>query len=367
MLIQATKIYRWGVKMVVDMETILKKAVELRCSDIHITVGVPPMTRIDGQIVPLEGYEKLFSEDTRLLSTSLVNQDQARRLDQSGELDFSHSIAGIGRFRVNIFKQRGSYSTVIRVLAQKIPTIDELGLPQVFKELALKPRGLILVTGPTGSGKSTTLASMIDYINNNRRGHILTLEDPIEYMHKHNRCIVNQREIGEDSHNFSTALRAALREDPDVLLIGEMRDLETVATAVSAAETGHLVLSTLHTVSAAQTVDRIIDMFPTFQQQQIKVQLSGVLQGIVSQQLMRVMGSSGRVAAMEILLFTDAIRNVIREGKTHQIPSMMQTAIAQGMLPMDYSLSQLVKQRKITTQDAMLHCADPEMLRRYLI
>jgi twitching motility protein PilT len=353
--------------MLNDIETIIKKAVELKCSDIHITVGAAPMLRIDGQIMPLEGYERLMAEDTKVICYSLLNPEQAKKLETNGEVDFSYSIAGTGRFRVNVFKQRGTFSCVLRVLAQKIPSMEELGLPPVFKELALKQRGLILVTGPTGSGKSTTLASMIDYINHNRRGHILTLEDPIEYLHRHDGCIVNQREMGDDSFNFASALRAALREDPDVMLVGEMRDLETISTAVSAAETGHLVLSTLHTVSAAQTVDRIIDMFPTFQQQQIKVQLAGTLQGIISQQLLRVMGSKGRVAAMEVLLFNDAIRNVIREGKTHQIPSMMQTAIAQGMLPMDYSLSQLVKNRKISTQEAMLHCADPEMLKRYLI
>lgn len=350
-----------------DIESILRKAVESKCSDIHITVGVPPMGRIDSQLTPFDGYEKLTAEDTRILSYSLMNPEQAKKLELTGEVDFSYSISGFSRFRVNIFKQRGSLSAVLRVLASKIPSIDQLGLPPIFKELALKPRGLILVTGPTGSGKSTTLASLIDYINNNRRGHILTLEDPIEYMHKHNRCIVNQREIGDDSHSFSSALRAALREDPDVLLVGEMRDLETVSIAISAAETGHLVLSTLHTVNAAQTVDRIIDMFPSNQQQQIKVQLSGVLQGVISQQLLRLMGAEGRIAAMEILLFSDAIRNVIREGKTHQIPSMMQTAISQGMMPMDYSLSQLVKNRKITLQDALLHCSEVEMLKRYLV
>jgi pilus retraction protein PilT len=350
-----------------EIDEILLKAIGNKCSDIHITVGVPPMARVDGNLTPLEGYEKLTVEDTKGLAFSLANVDNQKKLEQNGEVDFSYSIVSVGRFRVNIFRQRGSYSIVLRALANKIPSIDDLSLPPIFKELALKPRGLVLVTGPTGSGKSTTLAAMIDYINNNRRGHILTLEDPIEYLHKHNRCIVNQREIGGDSHSFSTALRAALREDPDVVLVGEMRDLETVSIAVSAAETGHLVFSTLHTVNAAQTVDRIIDMFPSNQQQQIKVQLSGVLQGVISQQLLRRMGSNGRVAALEILLFTDAIRNVIREGKTHQIPSMMQTAISQGMLTMDYSLAQLVKSRSITLQEANLHCSDSEMLKRYLI
>jgi twitching motility protein PilT len=350
-----------------SMDMILNQAVEKKCSDIHITVGVPPMVRVDGQITPLEGYDRLNSEDTKVLGYSLMNQEHMKRLEQKGEVDFSYSIPAVGRFRVNVFIQRGSVSVVLRVLSSRVPTIDELGLPPVFKELALKPRGLILVTGPTGSGKSTTLASMIDYINNNRRGHILTLEDPIEYLHRHNRCIVNQREIGDDSHSFSSALRASLREDPDVLLVGEMRDLETISIAISAAETGHLVLSTLHTVNAAQTVDRIIDMFPSGQQQQIKVQLAGVLQGVISQQLMRTMDGHGRIAALEILLFTDAIRNVIREGKTQQIPSMMQTAFAQGMLTMDYSLAQLVKNHKITLQDASLHCTDAEMLKRYLV
>lgn len=350
-----------------DIQSILMRGVELKCSDIHITVGLPPMGRIDGQITPMDGYNILAGEDTKALCYSLLQGNQAEELEQKGELDFSYSISGTGRFRVNVFKQRGTFSAVLRILAQKIPTIDELGLPQSFKELALKPMGIILVTGPTGSGKSTTLAAMIDYINSNSRGHILTLEDPIEYLHRHNRCIVNQREIGGDSSSFSTALRAALREDPDVLLVGEMRDLETVATAISAAETGHLVLSTLHTVDAAQTVDRIIDMFPTYQQQQIRVQLASVLQGVISQKLMRVMGQRGRIAAIELLICNDAIRNVIREGKTHQIPSMMQTGITQGMLPMDYSLSQLVKQRKITSHDAMMNCSDPELLRRYLL
>ncbi|MGI6279713.1 MAG: type IV pilus twitching motility protein PilT [Acutalibacteraceae bacterium] len=352
--------------MVLNMDEILIKAVALKCSDTHITVGVPPMCRVDGQLMSIDGYDVLSAEDTKVLAFQLVNENQANKLEANGEVDFSYSIPSTGRFRVNIFKQRGSYSVVLRVLSNKIPSIDALGLPAVFKDLAMKPRGLILVTGPTGSGKSTTLAAMIDYINENKRGHILTLEDPIEYLHKHKRCIVNQREIGEDSQTFSSALRAALREDPDVILVGEMRDLETVSIAVSAAETGHLVLSTLHTVNAPQTIDRIIDMFPSEQQQQIKVQLSGVLQGVISQQLMRIRGSDGRVAAMEVLIMNDAIRNVIREGKTHQIPSMMQTATAQGMMSMDYSLSQLVKSNKISLQDALLHCSDQEMLKRYL-
>ncbi|MDD2362297.1 MAG: type IV pilus twitching motility protein PilT [Oscillospiraceae bacterium] len=348
------------------MENIIKLAVESKCSDIHITVGVPPMGRLDGQLNPFEGYERLTNNQTKTLAYSMVNDEQLKRLEQTGEVDFSYSLPQIGRFRVNIFKQRGSFSVVLRILSNKIPTIDDLGLPPILKELALKPRGLILVTGPTGSGKSTTLASIIDYVNNNIKGHILTLEDPIEYLHRHNRCIVNQREIGDDSKSFASGLRAALREDPDVILVGEMRDLETISIAVSAAETGHLVLSTLHTVNAAQTVDRIIDMYPSNQQQQIKVQLAGVLQGVISQQLLRIQGGHGRVAAFEILLFPDSVRNVVREGKTQQIPSMMQTSFSHGMMTMDYSLAQLVKNGKIILQDAMLHCTDSEMLKRYL-
>lgn len=351
----------------IELEDLLRRGMELKASDIHITVGLPPMTRIDGQIMPLEGYENLTPAETRRLCEALIKEERFRDLESGGELDFSYSVPGFGRFRVNIFKQRGSYSAVLRVLAQKIPTLDELGMPPMFKELALKQSGIVLVTGPTGSGKSTTLASMIDFINNNRRGHILTLEDPIEYMHRHKRCIVNQREVGGDTASFSNALRSALREDPDVLLVGEMRDLETMATAISAAETGHLVFSTLHTVSAPQTVDRIIDMFPTYQQQQIRVQLAGVLQGVISQRLLRVIGTHGRTAALEVLIVNDAIRNMIREGKTHQIPSAMQTGLAQGMLPMDYSLAQLVKNRVITQQDAVANCADREMLRRYML
>ena len=348
------------------IKAILAKAVEMGCSDIHITVGVPPMVRTDGQMMPLEGYAPLTGQDTRDLCYALLNSEQAEKLAQNGELDFSYSMPGAGRFRVNVFRQRGSISAAIRSIPTEIPTIDQLGLPPVLKELALKQSGIILVTGPTGSGKSTTLAAIINHINSNRRGHILTLEDPIEYLHKHNKCIVNQREIGEDSRDFPSALRAALREDPDVLLVGEMRDLETMSTAIAAAETGHLVLSTLHTASAAQSIDRIINMFPPYQENQIKMQLAGVLHGIISQQLLPVMGSKGRVAAVELLLCTDAVRNLVREGKTHQINSIMQTGITQGMLPMDYSLGLLVKEKKITLQDAMMKCSDREMLKRYL-
>lgn len=349
-----------------DIADILTKGVEMKGSDIHISVGLPPMCRIDSQIVPMQGYGIVTPGDTEALALIMMGEHQAQQFKQYGEVDFSYSMPGLARYRMNIFKQRNSISIVARVLATKIPNIDDMGLPQVLKDLALKPRGLILVTGPTGSGKSTTLAAMIDYINKNRHGHILTLEDPIEYLHRHGNCIVNQREVGGDTRSFAAALRAALREDPDVILVGEMRDLETITTAISAAETGHLVLSTLHTISADQTVDRIIDIFPSGQQQQIKVQLAGVLQGIISQQLLRLIGGHGRTAAMEILLMNDAIRNTIREGKTHQIPTIMQTSFDSGMSTMDYSLAKLVKERKISRHDAEDYCVDIAMFNRYL-
>ncbi|MDD4698865.1 MAG: type IV pilus twitching motility protein PilT [Oscillospiraceae bacterium] len=349
-----------------DIANILTRGVEMKCSDIHITVGLPPMGRIDSQIIAMEGYDIVTPSDTESIALMMMGEHQTKQFNEHGEVDFSYSMPGLARYRMNIFKQRNSISIVARVLATRIPTIDEMGLPTVLKELALKPRGLILVTGPTGSGKSTTLAAMIDYINKNRHGHILTLEDPIEYLHRHGNCIVNQREVGGDTRSFAAALRAALREDPDVILVGEMRDLETITTAISAAETGHLVLSTLHTISADQTVDRIIDVFPSGQQQQIKVQLAGVLQGIISQQLLRLMGTKGRAAAMEILLMNDAIRNTIREGKTHQIASIMQTSFDSGMTTMDYSLAKLVKDRKISRHDAENYCVDIEMFNRYL-
>ena len=348
------------------IDEILSKAVSNKCSDIHLTVKRPPMNRINGTLLPIDGYEELTLEDTIDLAHQLASEEKYNVLEEKGECDFSYSVPGVSRFRVNIFKQRGTVTMVLRALANKVPSIEALNLPEVFKTLAMKPRGLILVTGPTGSGKSTSLAAMIDYINENRKGHILTLEEPIEYLHQHKQCLVHQREIGADSKTFSSALRAALREDPDVILVGEMRDFETVSIALSAAETGHLVLSTLHTVNATQTVDRIIDMFPSEQQQQIRVQLSAVLEGVISQQLLKKMGGGGRVAAMEILIFTDAIRNIIREGKTHQIPSSMQTGISLGMVPMDFSLGSLVKQGKISREEASLHTSDIELLKRYM-
>lgn len=348
------------------IDELLLKAIACHSSDLHVTVAMPPMVRVNGQIQPLEQCDVLTPDDTREIAVSMLTSEQSRALETNGQVDFSYVMEKVGRFRVNIYKQRRSYSAAVRVLVQEMPTIERLGLPPILKELALKPRGLVLVTGPTGSGKSTTLAAMVDYINNNRRCHVLTIEDPIEYLHKHKHSIVNQREVGDDTKSFAGALRSALREDPDVILVGEMRDLETISTAISAAETGHLVLSTLHTIGAAQTVDRIIDMFPPFQQQQIRIQLASVLQAVITQQLLPNVLHDGRVAALEMMLCNDAVRNMIRENKCHQIVTALQTGIKQGMMPMDYSLSRLVKTSQITQAEAMSHCMDTETLRRYL-
>lgn len=349
-----------------EIDRYLLEAMRLNASDLHITVAVPPMVRVNGQLQPLEGVEPLTPEQTRRMLLEMVTPEQRMALEENGQVDFSYVIPKRGRFRVNVYKQRRSYSGAIRILVQEIPTIEQLGLPPVLKSFAMMPRGLVLVTGPTGSGKSTTLAAMVDYINRNKRCHVLTIEDPIEYLHKHNNSIINQREIGDDTKSFAGALRSALREDPDVILVGEMRDLETITTALSAAETGHLVLSTLHTSGAAQTVDRIIDMFPPYSQQQIRVQLADVLQGVVTEQLLMRADHKGRVAAFEVLVVNDAIRNLIRENKSHQIVTAMQTGIKQGMIPMDYYLGRLVGDGTITMAEALAHSFDPETLKRYI-
>ncbi len=349
----------------IDMEQLLVEAVREKASDIHITVGVPPVFRING-ILRYYGENRLTSDDTEIYLNQVLNESHREQLEKHGEWDLSFNVPGAARFRINAYKQRGSYALAIRVVSINPPSLDELGFPSCIKDLALKPRGLILVTGPTGSGKSTTLAAMVNYINQNRSCHIITLEDPIEYLHKHKKSIVNQREIGSDSHSFSKALRAALREDPDVILVGEMRDTETMATAITAAETGHLVMSTLHTMSADQTVDRIIDSFPAYQQPQIKTQLAAVLEGIIAQQLLPLKSNKGRIAALEILIANNAIRNLIREGRTHQIQTSIQTGIRHGMRTMDYSLAELVRQNLITSEAAMERAIDTEMLQQHM-
>ncbi len=344
---------------------VVKRAIEMGASDIHITVGSSPVARINGELVNIGG-ELLEAEDIKTLVLEVLDEKQKIKLELSGELDLSYSVKRIGRLRINVFKQKNNYSMAIRIVNSTIPNMEELGLPNVVKNLTKIRRGLILVTGPTGSGKSTTLASMIDQINHDRSGHILTLEDPIEYLHKHNKSIVNQREIGPDSDSFSNALRAALRQDPDVILVGEMRDLETISIAITAAETGHLVLSTLHTLGAAKTIDRVIDVFPPHQQQQVKIQLSSVIEGIISQQLLPTKDGNGRVASFEILMGTPAIRSLIREGKTHQIQTMLQTGIKHGMETMDMFLLKLYRAGKISTESLISYAVDKDMISRFI-
>ncbi|MDF2568501.1 MAG: pilT [Sporomusa sp.] len=341
------------------MESILRVAVEQRASDVHITVGVPPVLRLNGSLVRTDAAP-LSVQDTWDLLEAITSTEQLEKFCQTGEIDFSFTIPSLSRFRANAFRQQGSAAIAIRVLNEQIVTLDELGHPEILKTLARVPRGLVLITGPTGSGKSTTLAGMIDLVNNERACHVLTLEDPIEYLHKHKKCIVNQREIHNDSNSFANALRAALREDPDVILVGEMRDAETIGIAVTAAETGHLVFATLHTSDAAQTIDRIIDVFPPHQQQQVRVQLSLTLQGIVSQQLLPRIDGNGRTAAHEVLMVTPAVRNLIREGKTHQISSVIQTGARFGMQAMDVSLRDLFRRGVISYDEALERSMNPE-------
>ena len=346
-----------------SLDELLIQSVERKSSDIHLTVGRPPVYRIDGHLTPVEG-ERLMPGDMESMLLPLLDERHQEELKKEGETDFAHAIAGVGRFRVNIFRQRGTLACVMRILPFDIPDPESLGIPQAVVELTSKKRGLILVTGPTGSGKSTTLASLINVINRNYAQHIITLEDPIEYLHRHDKSLVNQREIGSDSQSYANALRAALRQDPDVLLVGEMRDLETISTAITAAETGHLVFSTLHTIGADKTIDRIIDVFPPNQQQQIRIQLAGVLECVVSQQLLPVADGRGRVAALEVLFANAAVRNLIREGKTYQIPSTMQTSKKIGMQTMDDALYELLMRRDITAEDALIYAQDPVAMGR---
>lgn len=335
-------------------------------SDIHISVGAPVTMRINGGLIPINEIV-LTPNHTKKLVYEALDEKLINELEENGEIDSSYSSPGVGRYRINAFKQRGSYGMVLRIIPLDIPSIEWLGLPSVSKDLARLPRGLVLVTGPTGSGKSTTLASMIDLINKERSCHILTLEDPIEYLHKHQKAIVNQREIGSDSKNFATALRTALRQDPDVILVGEMRDLETISIALTAAETGHLVLSTLHTSGATKTIDRIIDVFPYHQQQQVRVQLAGVLQGIISQILLPKTNDKGRVGAYEIMVVTQAIRNLIREDKTHQIDSTIQTGGRYKMQTMDNSLIDLYKKGIIDKETAITNAIYRDQIKKYII
>jgi twitching motility protein PilT len=349
-----------------DFADILLETIDRRASDLHITAGSPPMVRVRGRLTPIEDAPVLTPSDTREIVYSILSNDQRQRLENHLQIDFAYAIPGRARFRVNAYFQRAALGAAFRLIPFEITPLEQLGLPPVVADFAKKPRGIVLVTGPTGSGKSTTLASIIDIINSSREDHILTIEDPIEFLHRHKRCIVNQRELGADAQSFASALKAALRQDPDVILVGEMRDIETIGTAITAAETGHLVFATLHTQDAPQTIDRIIDVFPAEQQAQIRVQLAVALQGVLTQQLLPTADGAGRCCAVEVMVPTPAVRNLIREGKTHQLYSVLQTGGQQGMQTMDASLAQLVRAGKITRALAEERSSTPDELRRLL-
>ena len=351
-----------------DIRDFFRTAVEEgNISDIHLTVKSKPVVRRTGELKEYTKYpETLTNEKMEEIIRLLMNEEQLKEFEEKGELDFSFSIPGLTRFRVNAYRQRGTISVALRVIPTKIPTIDELGLPEILKKIALQRNGLVLCTGPTGSGKSTTLAAMINEINEKRNCHILTLEDPIEYLHTHKNCIVHQREVGIDTRTFAAGLRAALRQDPDVILVGEMRDLETISIALEAAETGHLVLATLHTTDAPKTVDRIIDVFPAHQQQQVRIQLASCLNAVIAQQLMPRIDRDGMVAALEILIGTAAVRNIIREGNSAQLETVMQTGGKYGMIVMNNYLIHLYERGIINMETVLRRCTNPEYVKKRL-
>ncbi len=351
--------------MIID--DLLKEVVQYKASDLHVSVGLPPVIRVDGNLMRTK-YPAFTPETIEDLLFPMLNNEQRRSLEQTWELDMSYGINGIGRFRVNIYKNKGTYAAAFRTINSVIPSFDTLGLSDVVRSITERPRGLILVTGPTGSGKSTTLASMIDYINETRSEHILTIEDPIEFVHKSKKSVIHQRELGQDTRSFANALKSALREDPDIILVGEMRDIETISLALTAAETGHLVFGTLHTSSASQTIDRIIDVFPEGQQQQIRVQLGGCLEAVFAQTLLQKLQpdgtKKGRVMAQEILVKNNAVSNMIREGKSAQIYSAIQTGAGCGMQTLESALAELYKKRLVTAEDALMKSQRPDELRR---
>lgn len=348
----------------VHLDDLLREACERGSSDLHLTVGLPPVVRVDGSLTRLD-YKPLPPNETQRLIYDILTNEQVEVFERTRELDFSYGVQHVGRFRVNVYKQRGSVGAALRAIPDRIPTFEQLNLPSILRDLSRKHSGLVLVTGPTGSGKSTTIACMIDTINSERPVHIMTMEDPIEYLHRHKKGMVNQRELRTDTDSFSNALRAVLREDPDVVLIGEMRDLETIQAALTLSETGHLVFGTLHTRNAPQTIDRVVDVFPPHQQEQIRVQLSNTLEAVVAQQLLPRMGG-GRIAAIEIMVATSAIRNLIREGKSHQIYSALETGAQYGMQTMDKVLADMHRNGMITEEEALARAIDRENFRRFM-
>lgn len=347
-------------------DALLKYSVEAGATDLHLCAGSAPVMRLRSSLITLPGTERVTPEQTLEIARGLLTEKQMRRLEEDKTLDFSFSRAGLGRFRCNIYSQRGTYAIALRALPFEIPKLENLGLPAALAQFTQRSRGLILATGATGSGKSTTLAAMLDVINEQNAYHIITIEDPLEYLHRHKKSLVTQREIGEDAPSFASALRAALREDPDVIMVGEMRDAETISIALTAAETGHLVLSTLHTVGAAKSIDRVIDAFPAGQQNQVRSQLAAVLEGVISQQLIPRLDKSGIVPACEVMVVNPAIRNLIREGKHYQINSVMQTGQAQGMQLLEMDIARLVRGGIISMEEAQLRTQDPQLLQQFL-
>lgn len=350
-----------------NIDKFIVKARNSGASDIHVTVGRPPMMRLNGSIIPIFPEVKpLTNDDTGNLLLELIPAHLKNEYEELGEVDFAYSLEGYGRFRVNVFHQKGNASGVFRLLNDKIASFEELGIPRSIRKFATLKKGLVIITGPTGSGKSTTLATIIDQINRTRSEHIITLEDPIEYLHNHNKSLISQREIGRDTESFASGLRASLREDPDVILVGEMRDVETIAAACTAAETGHLVFSTLHTIGCATTINRIIDVFEPHQQGQIRTQLASVIEGVVTQRLVPNPTNTGRLAAFEIMFGVDAVRNLIRENKCYQIPTVLQTSASQGMITLDASLARMVQEGRITREIAFANCLDRDNLAKLL-
>ncbi|MCX6002970.1 MAG: type IV pilus twitching motility protein PilT [Chloroflexi bacterium] len=349
-----------------EIDKLLRVMIDKKASDLHLRIACPPVLRIDGKLISCLDWPPLTNEDTQAVIESITTPEQREIFARELDLDFAYSISGIARFRVSVLRQRGTLAFAFRLVPFNIPTIDELKLPQICKELILRPRGLVMVTGPAGSGKSTTMAAMINYLNETASRNIITIEDPIEYLHRNKKCIIAQRDLGDDTKSFDVALMHTLRQDPDVIFIGEMRDLATISTAIRAAETGHLVLGTLHTTDAPQTIDRIIDIFPAGQQEQIRLQLSQVLEAILTQCLLPRLEGEGRVAVFEILLATPAVRNLIRTGKTHELPNIMQLSTKEGMQTLDQALAEMVKNQVIDREDALMKSSNPGRLSKMM-